>query len=215
MANGFGYNFSPQGRTKFGQTQQKKPGTSPQIGHALQVLSLRLPRVLGGNPIAPDALMRARGGPGPGAVAETLGQMPPQAVPPPSQPPLGGPSMGEAGPSLGMPSGAPPMGPPPAARPVPSLSSLPNINPSPFQQILQDLSPTPMASAPPPHVMPGLNQDTGTMPTGSLTPQWAPPEPPSSGSPVNLADLLAAASHPVVRRKNAFEEAFGGGDTFL
>lgn len=78
MPSGLGYTFSPAGQNKFAdpRRQQGGPaGSSPQrMGSALRVLSLRLPRVMGGSPISPDQLLKAPGGAGPD---NYLGSAPP------------------------------------------------------------------------------------------------------------------------------------------
>lgn len=189
MANGFGYTFSPSARGRFTERpQQNGPGMGERIGRALQVLSLRLPRVVGGRPLAPDELLSARGGPGPGAVAETLGQRPAPARD-------GGPVSG-GGPALdGGPTWEGPAmggGPVQASSPTPSLLSVPSVAPTnPFQQIMSDLNNrAPVASqAPPPRVTPGLD----TLPGGGSAPPmppvgWTPPMP-SGGIQPPVTDM--------------------------
>ncbi|MCR4340642.1 MAG: hypothetical protein NUW01_12245 [Gemmatimonadaceae bacterium] len=82
-----GYTFQP------GQDRQMKQsvngaGVSPQVNRALQVLSLRLPRVLGGRPIAPGQMLQPHigGTSAPGAVASTQAQQPSAAPASPAQP---------------------------------------------------------------------------------------------------------------------------------
>lgn len=108
MANGFGYTFSPSGRNRLREQngEQGSPQGSRELGRALQVLSLRLPRVTGGSPIAPDDLLRSMGGPGPVGVPEPPAPSPVAPAGPPAGP--------------GMPS------PPPvaAAAPAPSIPPL-------------------------------------------------------------------------------------------
>ena len=64
MANNIGYEFQPgaQKRLVRGINQQQQLGPGAQ--EALKVLSLRLPAVLGGSPLAPEDLLRSRPGGG-------------------------------------------------------------------------------------------------------------------------------------------------------
>src|SRR5262245_1441107 len=85
-----GYEFQPD--------QEKRLRTninqlSPFASQALQVLSLRLPNILGGRPISPDALLReAMGGtaPGGGSVIDSNVGSPASGVPSSPTSPLGG-----------------------------------------------------------------------------------------------------------------------------
>lgn len=155
MANGFGYTFSPAGRKRFSEGNQKSgPGRPEHIGEALQVLSLRLPKVLGGRAMSPSDLLNARGGPGPGAVAETLGRLNPNDI--------SGASGSTFNPSLPPPSAAPGLMVPPSV----------GGSASPFQQITHD--PGPGMPGPPP-LMSG--------PRPPMPPMSAPRVSPGQGAP--------------------------------
>ena len=94
MPDTFGYSFQPGLQQRFtnalnGQAAQLPP-TATQ---ALQVLSLHLPQLLQGAPIAPDALLQARHGAGGGLALSTL------VATPTSQ---AAPSVAQQGPDLGL-----------------------------------------------------------------------------------------------------------------
>lgn len=69
---GIGYEFQPGDDERLRKRIQA--GVSPNSSQALQILSLRLPNVLGGRPIAPDDLLTSRvGGAAPGSsVVDTI-----------------------------------------------------------------------------------------------------------------------------------------------
>jgi hypothetical protein len=95
MAN-TGYSFTPESERRLRTGINGAGGQlGPQASQALKVLSLRLPNVLGGNPISPDALLRAQGG-GVAGITQDLG-MPPSSAPPPTPTPPAMPTAGLGG----------------------------------------------------------------------------------------------------------------------
>lgn len=60
MADGLGYNFSPdqQKRLRNNLNAPGQGGLSPTANEAIKVLSLRLPNVLGGMPLGPETLLK-------------------------------------------------------------------------------------------------------------------------------------------------------------
>jgi hypothetical protein len=81
--NGFGVSFLPNGDSRYQRPgEDTNPGSNIQpVQDAIKILSLRVPRVVGANPLAPLALLQGRGG---GGLSEgllqqllrTMGQMP-------------------------------------------------------------------------------------------------------------------------------------------
>lgn len=113
---GFGVSFLPNGDSRFDRTKPgQQPGASSvaPVQEAIKVLSLRMPRVVGANPLAPMALLQSRGGQGlPEGMLQqllrTMGQMP--ATNP------GGPMAGPG--QIGIQGGSSPFASPEGARPV-------------------------------------------------------------------------------------------------
>lgn len=79
----FGNTYDPTGQ----QDQRTKPIAGTPIQQALQVLSLRLPRILGQNAVAPRQLLQAGGQFRPQGASAAL--MPPTAMPPAGMVPSG------------------------------------------------------------------------------------------------------------------------------
>ena len=96
------YDFQPDQQKRLRNTLNRGAGQlSPGASQALQILSLRLPDVLSGRPIAPDALLRPRVGSGRPAAAVAQSNVAPRLAPSPAVP---------ASSAL-----VPPMSPPPSA----------------------------------------------------------------------------------------------------
>lgn len=149
----FGIGFLPGA-----EGEQPSEGGSPQDRYqqAVRILSLRLPRFLGGSAIAPAPLLEAMGGQG-----EQFGSMPGQVS-----------------------VGPPPMGMPPMGQP-PSGGTMPPLLQQAFQRMsgMRSRTPTP-ARRPPargrtPRVIPGI-QGNPPAPSpedfGPNAPGWTPPE---------------------------------------
>jgi hypothetical protein len=190
--SGQGLSFTPGLQQRF---RNSLNGQLPNgVSEALQVLSLRLPQFLGGNPIAPDSLLR---GGIPGA--------------PPPGPPSGPPPT----PNFGF-QGTPPSTPVSATpgvdvgsvyRPTPTPQSTPT-GPSPSTPV----SATPgvdrgFVYTPPSPIDQGPTMDPGAVNTGAPpNPNWifqrpgAAPAPAPASSPIS--DMLAQLFGPA-----------GGGDT--
>ena len=65
QGNGFGVSFLPNGDQRFQRPQDQPGGTGrAPLQEAVKILSMRVPRVVGANPLAPMALLNAPGGGG-------------------------------------------------------------------------------------------------------------------------------------------------------
>ena len=65
QGNGFGVSFLPNGDQRFQRPQDQPGGTGrAPLQEAVKILSMRVPRVVGANPLAPLALLNAPGGVG-------------------------------------------------------------------------------------------------------------------------------------------------------
>ena len=65
QGNGFGVSFLPNGDQRFQRPQDQPGGTGrAPLQEAVKILSMRVPRVVGANPLAPLALLNAPGGGG-------------------------------------------------------------------------------------------------------------------------------------------------------
>lgn len=123
-----GYSFTPGSQQRFRDTLNQPQGQlSPFANEALKVLSLHLPNLLGGAPIAPDALLRPQpGGAAIGNLAQQLGGAP--VTPSPSAP-VGVPNAPPLAPVAGPPGApnAPPLapaaGPPGGPNPLSTLAT--------------------------------------------------------------------------------------------
>ncbi len=99
------FTYTPQANKSL-STQINGGNLSPYASQALQMLSLHLPSFLGGQPIAPDALLRPQ--PGGNSLTSALqGQLGAAPPTPAAAPPV---SMGQAPPGLGAPAGGSPLG---------------------------------------------------------------------------------------------------------
>ena len=119
-----GVNFQPGGMPG-GDPAQPKPGQGSGVQEAIKVLSLRLPKVVGAQSAAPQALLQGSGAQGnrvDSVVQQVLARMMPTGQPPPSPPQMGGPS-GQPGPmpswpwTGGQPQQNQPWSPPPGFNP--------------------------------------------------------------------------------------------------
>ena len=140
MANGFGVSFlpGPAGRETPGVNTDVSP--DQQLQTAIKILSLRLPRVAAGQPLAPAPLLTS-----PGASGQPPGMIDRRVMPPPGNPLLeailrlsGSPS-----PRIGVPTPpSPPMPYWPAPSPRVDVPTAPE-------------APPPYAPPPPPRIVPG------------------------------------------------------------
>ena len=173
----FGTNFSP---TAANQRERTGPGganngTRGKLQEAIKVLSLRLPKVLGAQSLAPGPLLT---GPGSGgvnpdkALAMNLQQQMPAPLAAQGPAPVYTPPPMSAGPS------APPPAAPVYQPPSPSPASQPSVSgasggSSPAQQAVAALAKAPSFSAPPPpRVVPGITSPD------DLARSTQPPAPP-------------------------------------
>lgn len=150
MADYFGYSFSPDQQKKARAGLNQGADQAPTANEALKVLSLRLPTVLGGNPVTPEELLKPTvGGVGTpeaaSAIARILGGIPNLPAPPvplgggpvtspivvnqpepPAAPTGGAPTSGTAGPrppNFTVGNGNQPGPTPPPGVPAPTTSS--------------------------------------------------------------------------------------------
>src|SRR3990167_2210912 len=121
-----GTNFQPQPLNPSGGALQKKPSADAWVQEAIKVLSLRLPKVVGAQSMAPGALLNAQGARGDSRidaiVNRVLQQYLPTEKPPMGQAPTVPPVLGQPGPGGAWGDGAlrhrgppalPPQGEPP------------------------------------------------------------------------------------------------------
>jgi len=157
MADPFGVSFLPGG-----DAQYKRPqGTSAPLQEAIKVLSLRVPRVVGANPLAPLALLTSQGGGGlPAGLVETLlrALTPPETAPPVAAVP--GPGTAQAP----TPTFSSPIVPQPT---TPAMLGAPTVRPqvTGAPSAMQATTPAPMASyasTPMPHVTAGARAPEAT-----------------------------------------------------
>jgi hypothetical protein len=164
QGNGFGVSFMPNGDQRFQRPQDQPGGMSrAPLQEAVKILSMRVPRVVGANPLAPLSLLQGQGAGGlqPGQLEQlmrTLGI---------------GPSMqtGE----------------------VPTTGAGPSVGgaPSPFAS-MQSLMPT-ASNTPTVSVTAGAREGEGTMPPPAEPPQPAAPTMPSGGGGDDSAALWELA----------------------
>ena len=199
MADPFGVSFLPGG-----DAQYKRPqGTSAPLQEAIKVLSLRVPRVVGANPLAPLALLTGQGGGGmPSGIVETLlrALTPPESAPPvaaipgPMTPQAPAPTL--AGPMVPQPA-VPSMLGAPAPSSAPAAPLLPAVRPqvSGAPSAMRAMAPPPMAamaSLPPPSITIGAREPEMTAPPPPAT-TYAPPSEDlvnREGPERSLAELL-------------------------
>lgn len=178
MADTFGYAFTPGLQQRFTNSlNTQAQGLPPTASQALQVLSLRLPNILGGQPIAPDALLRPRlGGATPDAAvrAQTSGAVtgPAPIVPAgpltnPAANPIASPLTISSAPGQSADMGA-------ALRAI--ASAMPGLISPTANAAAPDQGPAPASAAPPPSIIfkgpQSWQPTTPTGPIGSSTPDF-------------------------------------------
>lgn len=177
-SRGFGVSFLPGADQSNGPAAPRNP-----MQEAIQVLSLRLPKVFGARSLAPAPLLTAPGGMGQPAArgnvaAQALAQMaglPPGAMPPQMAAPM-------VPPPMGLPSMAgPPSAPAPMMDQGPPIFRVPQQPDRPRPEtIYRDSPPSPSGPPPvlpPPRITP--RQETGEGPSQAvpLPPPWIDPRP--------------------------------------
>lgn len=129
-----GTNFQPQPLDPSGGALQKKPSADAGVQEAIKVLSLRLPKVVGAQSMAPGALLNAQGARGDSRIDAIVNRVlqqylptekPPMGQAPTVPPVLGQPGPGESGP---MPPSPPVRMPDPSA-PIPPQTPLADFMP--------------------------------------------------------------------------------------
>jgi hypothetical protein len=205
--SGQGLSFTPGLGQRF---RNSLNGQLPNgVSEALQVLSLRLPQFLGGNPIAPDSLLR---GGIPGAPPPIVGS-PPQAPPPSpnfgfNQPTPSGTLLGpsQTGVDKGFvykPAGSPTQSTP--TGPSPAVSATPGVDRG-------------FVYTPPSPIDQGPTMDPGAVNTGAPpNPNWifqrpgAAPAPAPSNQQINdmLSQLFGPVASPQYDPGSGFDNRTG------
>ena len=125
-----GTNFQPQPLNPSGGALQKKPSADAGVQEAIKVLSLRLPKVVGAQSMAPGALLNAQGARGDSRIDAIVNRVlqqylptekPPMGQAPTVPPVLGQPGPGESGP---MPPSPPVRMPDPSANPYLAFAAM-------------------------------------------------------------------------------------------
>jgi collagen type III alpha len=189
MPGQFGVSFLPGQSNGMDRNGQGGNATEP-IQQAIKVLSLRLPRVLGGGAFAPSGLLQ--GGGSMGNPFAGVGPMQGRPLPPGGLPGGGGPPPGGGAGSPG--GGGSPFG---GGAGNPFAGSMPG--PDPMSQAIMALVGggggsfgAPPSMSPAPHIIPGINPTTppaGPPPIGQLPdrgtapPPYQPPAPDRGTAP--------------------------------
>ncbi len=208
-----GANFQPNGAGPGGGGNDPRRRAQQGLQEAIQVLSLRLPKAVGAQSVAPSALLNAQGSGGnpmiDSVVSRVMSRMMPTGDKPPmgnvpSVPPIvGQPSPGESGtnpppsaPPDGGVSGTNPPSPPVRYEPPPPTTPLSSFMPSP--------SPAPPSVPPllrPPHIV--------------VDQPWTPPPAPPEELPLTAdVDQGGGGIFDRLRRKNQGGDYEPGGGGF-
>ena len=216
-----GANFQPSGAGPGGGGNDPRRRAQQGLQEAIQVLSLRLPKAVGAQSVAPSALLNAQGSGGnpmiDSVVSRVMSRMMPTGDKPPmgnvpSVPPIvGQPSPGESG-TNPPPSTNPPSPPvryePPPTTPLSSFMRAPRISPSEEGGVVRS-TPAPEAdpSAPPPPP-----QLIDVVPPAR---PWTPPSAPPDELPLTAdVDQGGGGIFDRLRRKNQGGDYEPGGGGF-